>query len=64
MGSQQRLFMMNTRFYRLFFAQKIEDLGIQKTGVYILEGLLRLRQICDDKAVENSGNQAYGGCQD
>ncbi|MCB9308790.1 MAG: DEAD/DEAH box helicase [Lewinellaceae bacterium] len=56
MGSQQRAVYDEYKdFYRLSLLKKIEDLGIQKTGVYILEGLLRLRQICDDtRLLKNS----------
>jgi len=35
-------------FYRQSIMQKIEEQGMAKAGIYILEGLLRLRQICDD----------------
>ncbi|MGB4839344.1 MAG: SNF2-related protein [Saprospiraceae bacterium] len=35
-------------YYRRALLQKIETDGMSKSGVYILEGLLRLRQICDD----------------
>lgn len=35
-------------YYRHALMQKIETEGIAKSGMYILEGLLRLRQICDD----------------
>ncbi|MBC7885673.1 MAG: DEAD/DEAH box helicase family protein, partial [Saprospiraceae bacterium] len=35
-------------YYRHALSQKIEEEGIAKSGMYILEGLLRLRQICDD----------------
>ncbi len=35
-------------YYRHALMQKIETEGMAKSGVYILEGLLRLRQICDD----------------
>ncbi|MCE2788365.1 MAG: DEAD/DEAH box helicase [Saprospiraceae bacterium] len=35
-------------YYRHALMQKIESDGMSKSGVYILEGLLRLRQICDD----------------
>ncbi len=35
-------------YYRHALLQKIETEGMAKAGVYILEGLLRLRQICDD----------------
>ncbi|MFZ1751304.1 MAG: SNF2-related protein, partial [Saprospiraceae bacterium] len=35
-------------YYRHALMQKIDTDGMAKAGVYILEGLLRLRQICDD----------------
>jgi non-specific serine/threonine protein kinase len=35
-------------YYRHALMQKIETEGMAKAGVYILEGLLRMRQICDD----------------
>lgn len=35
-------------YYRHALMQKIETEGMAKSGMYILEGLLRLRQICDD----------------
>lgn len=35
-------------FYRNSVLQKIDKEGMSKSGIYILEGLLRLRQICDD----------------
>jgi non-specific serine/threonine protein kinase len=35
-------------YYRHALMQKIDSEGMAKAGVYILEGLLRLRQICDD----------------
>lgn len=35
-------------YYRHALMQKIEKEGMGKAGMYILEGLLRLRQICDD----------------
>ncbi len=35
-------------YFRHALMQKIETDGMAKAGVYILEGLLRLRQICDD----------------
>ncbi len=33
--------------YRTTLIKKIEEVGMAKAGMYILEGLLRLRQICD-----------------
>lgn len=34
-------------YYRKLLMQKIEEEGLMKAGMYVLEGLLRLRQICD-----------------
>lgn len=34
-------------YYRTTLLKKIEEVGMAKAGMYILEGLLRLRQICD-----------------
>ena len=34
-------------YYRKMLMQKIEEEGLNKAGMYVLEGLLRLRQICD-----------------
>jgi len=33
--------------YRTTLLKKIEEVGLAKAGIYVLEGLLRLRQICD-----------------
>ena len=34
-------------YYRNMLMQKIEEEGMAKAGMYVLEGLLRLRQVCD-----------------
>jgi non-specific serine/threonine protein kinase len=34
-------------YYRNMLMKKIEEEGMSKAGIYVLEGLLRLRQICD-----------------
>jgi SNF2 family DNA or RNA helicase len=34
-------------YYRSMLMKKIEEEGMSKAGIYVLEGLLRLRQICD-----------------
>lgn len=34
-------------YYRTTIIKKIEEVGMGKAGMYILEGMLRLRQICD-----------------
>ena len=42
--------------------QKIDTEGIAKAGVYILEGLLRLRQICDDpRLIKDKESKATKG---
>lgn len=46
--AQQTLYDDYKNYYRSALLQKIEEEGMAKSGVYILEGLLRLRQICDD----------------
>ncbi|MBK8625111.1 MAG: hypothetical protein IPN86_06000 [Saprospiraceae bacterium] len=46
--AQKALYDEYKDFYRHSLMQKIETDGVAKAGVYILEGLLRLRQICDD----------------
>jgi hypothetical protein len=49
-------------FYRHSLMQKIESDGMAKAGVYILEGLLRLRQICDDpRLVKDKETKPFKG---
>lgn len=38
-------------YYRSMLMKKIEEEGMSKAGIYVLEGLLRLRQICDSPAL-------------
>jgi SNF2 family DNA or RNA helicase len=45
---QQEMYDTYKDFYRGALTQKIAADGMAKAGIYILEGLLRLRQICDD----------------
>jgi SNF2-related domain/Helicase conserved C-terminal domain len=33
--------------YRKLVLEKIDEVGMSKAGIYVIEGLLRLRQICD-----------------
>ncbi|HLL41853.1 MAG TPA: SNF2-related protein, partial [Segetibacter sp.] len=40
--------------YRTTLLKKIEEVGMAKAGMYILEGLLRLRQICDSPQLVKS----------
>ncbi len=38
-------------YYRNMLLKKIDEEGMGKSGIYVLEGLLRLRQICDHPAL-------------
>lgn len=54
MGKEQRKFYNNKReFYRKKLLEKIEAEGLAKSGLMVLEGLLRLRQICDSPLLLN-----------
>ena len=44
---QQAVYDDYKNHYRTTLLKKIEEVGMAKAGMYILEGLLRLRQICD-----------------
>ncbi len=48
--------------YRHKILERIEEDGINRAGVYILEGLMKLRQICDSPAIlkdpEDYGNES------
>jgi len=49
-------------YYRHALTQKIEEEGMAKSGMYILEGLLRLRQICDDpRLVKDKEKKPFKG---
>ena len=48
MGKDQRTVYNDYKnYYRNTLLEKIEEVGMAKAGMYVLEGLLRLRQICD-----------------
>ncbi len=48
MGREQKAVYNDYKnYYRNTLLEKIEEVGIAKAGMYVLEGLLRLRQICD-----------------
>ncbi|MEO6166469.1 MAG: DEAD/DEAH box helicase [Chitinophagales bacterium] len=54
MDTQQRkIYNSFKEYYRVSILQKIAEDGIAKSGIYILEGLLKLRQICDSPALLN-----------
>ena len=50
-------------YYRDMLMQKIDEGGLAKAGIYVLEGLLRLRQICDHPALlkekKGAGHRAF-----
>lgn len=59
---QKQLYDEYKEYYRQSILQKIESDGIAKSGIYILEGLLRLRQICDDpRLVKDEEHQTHKG---
>ncbi len=59
---QKQLYDEYKEYYRQSILQKIESDGIAKSSLYILEGLLRLRQICDDpRLVNDEQHQAHKG---
>ena len=41
-------------YYRTTLIKKIEEVGMAKAGMFILEGMLRLRQICDSPQLVKS----------
>jgi non-specific serine/threonine protein kinase len=62
MDDEQRKFYNHYRDgYRNNLLKKIDEEGIGKSGLYVLEGLLRLRQICDHPAlVTKSEDDPHG----
>lgn len=48
---QRRVYEAFKNYYRDHLLNVIEERGLEKSGVYILEGLLKLRQICDSPAL-------------
>jgi len=46
-NEQQAVYNDYKNYYRTALMKKIEEVGMSKAGIYVLEGLLRLRQICD-----------------
>jgi len=45
--AQRSMYDEYKNYYRNMLLKKIDDEGMGRSGIYILEGLLRLRQICD-----------------
>jgi SNF2 family DNA or RNA helicase len=50
-AAQRRIYNQYRDNYRNLLLKRIDEEGIAKSGIYVLEGLLRLRQICDHPAM-------------
>jgi len=50
-AEQRRLYNNYRDNYRKLLLKRIDEDGMEKSGIYVLEGLLRLRQICDHPAL-------------
>ena len=46
-GEQKKVYDEYKNYYRFQLQGKIEETGLEKATIFILEGLMRLRQICD-----------------
>ncbi|MEX2234126.1 MAG: DEAD/DEAH box helicase, partial [Cyclobacteriaceae bacterium] len=57
-AEQRKLYNHYRDGYRNRLLKKIDDEGIARSGLDVLEGLLRLRQICDHPALVNPGEDA------
>lgn len=55
---QRKLYNHYRDGYRSRLLKKIDEEGIAKSGIDVLEGLLRLRQICDHPALVDKGPEA------
>lgn len=55
-AEQRRMYNLYRDNYRSTLLKKIDEEGIGKSGMYMLEGLLRLRQICDHPALVEKAN--------
>lgn len=55
---QRRLYNQYRDGYRKKLLKKIDEEGMTKSGMDVLEGLLRLRQICDHPALVNKTQEA------
>jgi SNF2 family DNA or RNA helicase len=61
---QRKLYNEYRDGYRKKLLKKIDEEGITKSGIDVLEGLLRLRQICDHPALVTKNNEAdYGSAK-
>lgn len=55
---QRKVYDKYRDYYRTNLIQKIDEVGMQKAGIYVMEGLLRLRQICDHPKLLNDAEHA------
>ena len=54
MGSEQRRIYESFRYeYREQIMKRIEEEGLAKSGIFVLQGLMKLRQICDSPSILN-----------
>ena len=59
MGKAQRsMYDEYKNYYRSMLLKKIDEEGMGKSGIYVLEGLLRLRQICDHPFLIKADHEA------
>jgi superfamily II DNA or RNA helicase len=54
-GIQRKIYDAHRNEYRDFLLKKFEEEGAEKSKMYVLEGLTRLRQICDATALIKHG---------
>lgn len=57
-AEQRKIYNAYRDSYRNTLLKKIDEEGIGKSGMYVLEGLLRLRQICDHPALVEKDSDA------
>jgi SNF2 family DNA or RNA helicase len=58
-AEQRKIYNAYRDSYRNTLLKKIDEEGIGKSGMYVLEGLLRLRQICDHPALVEKDNESF-----
>lgn len=58
--AQRSIYDEYKNYYRNMLLKKIDEEGMGKSGIYVLEGLLRLRQICDHPALVQNDTEAAG----
>jgi non-specific serine/threonine protein kinase len=56
-AEQRRVYNQYRDAFKTKLLKRIDEEGIGKSGMYVLEGLLRLRQICDHPAMVDTGEE-------